>query len=175
MILWRTTGLSYNHLVFQSWHMIYVENDFDVPKHLTQFPIWRFDTKFTFEPSVVPKLTLGVEVHSLLPKLLWCRKVRLWKSEKLTFVYFSSNVGCSNVGDPKQRLNMIDNHHLNLFNISSIIKFNKYKLKTQPMKLDRKFTRRLGEIQFSLRFHGPPTPAGPGPCGFHRQWFLVVI
>ena len=27
---------------------------------------------------------------------------------------------------------------------------------------------KLGEIQWFLRFHGPPTPVGPGPCGFDR-------
>ena len=34
---------------------------------------------------------------------------------------------------------------------------------------------RIGEIQWFLRFHGPPTLAGPGLCGFDRGWSLVVI
>ena len=33
---------------------------------------------------------------------------------------------------------------------------------------------RLGKIQWFLRFHGPPISAGLGPCGFDREWSLVV-
>ena len=32
----------------------------------------------------------------------------------------------------------------------------------------------LGEIQWFLRFHGPPIPSGQGLCGFDQGWSFVI-
>ena len=51
-----------------------------------------------------------------------------------------------------------------------LLKLNKIDKKLLP--LEEGFM--LGEIQWFFEFHGPPTPACQGPCGFDKGQSLVV-